>query len=139
MQQINSTTNLRDAILKLESAQAQEGKILKEQFQLAYESVKPINLIKNTFKEVTASQSLKENLLNTAVGITAGYLSKKLVEGTSDSPFKKLLGTALMFGITNAVAKNPDAVKAAAKGLFIIIHQLKTKHVECARQAQSNT
>ena len=132
MQKINSADNLRQAILELETKQTGEGKILKQQFQLAYESVKPINLIKSTFKEVTASQDLKDNLLNTTVGITAGYLSKKLFEGVSNNPLKKLLGTALMFGITNAVAKNPDAVKAAAKGIFKIISELKTIAVERA-------
>lgn len=133
MHQINSSTQLREVILDLEIKQTGEEKILKQQFQLAYESVKPINLIKSTFKEVTASQDLKDNLLNTTVGITAGYLSKKLFEGVSDSPLKKLLGTALMFGITNAVAKNPEAVKAAARGIFNLISQVKTKNIEHAR------
>lgn len=130
MQQINSATNLREAILELEKQQTGEGKILKEQFYLAYESVKPINLIKSTFKEVSASQDLKDNLLNTTVGITAGYLSKKLFEGVSNNPLRKLLGTALMFGITNAVAKNPETVKAVARGIFKIVTELKTGQIE---------
>ena len=133
MQKIYSATQLRAAIVDLEIKQTAEEKILKEQFHIAYESVKPINLIKSTFKEVTASQDLKDNLLNTTIGITAGYLSKKVFEGTTHSPLKKLLGTALMFGITNAVAKNPDTVKAVAKGIFNVITHLKTARVERGR------
>ncbi len=130
MPQIDTASSLRVAILKLETQQESEGKVLKEQFHLAYESIKPINLIKSTFKEVTASQDLKDNLLNTTVGITAGYLSKKIFEGVSNNPLRKLLGTALMFGITNVVAKNPDTVKAVAKGIFKIVVELKPKHIE---------
>jgi len=46
--EINSATDLRAAILQLETRQAAEEKLLKENFHLAYESIKPINLIKNT-------------------------------------------------------------------------------------------
>jgi hypothetical protein len=115
MQKINSATGLRDAILQLESRQAEEGKMLKAQFYLAYDSLKPINLIKSTFKATAASRDLKENILNTAVGLAAGYLSKLLFEGVANSPIKKLLGSALMLGITNIVAKNPDTVKSLGK------------------------
>ncbi|HEY6438123.1 MAG TPA: hypothetical protein VIY47_16145, partial [Ignavibacteriaceae bacterium] len=75
-------------------------------------SLKPLNLIKNTFKQATGSADLKENLLNTSVGLTAGYLSKIIFEGVSKNPLKKLLGSALMFGITNIVAKNPEPLKS---------------------------
>lgn len=122
MEKINSDTDLRAAIAALEQKQLVEADLMKAQFHLAYESVKPINFIKSTIKEVTASQDIKDNLLNTGVGITAGYLSKKLFEGVSHSPLRKLLGTVLMFGITNAVAKNPEVIKAAATGVMKIIN-----------------
>ena len=122
MEKINSDTDLRAAIAALEQKQLVEADLMKAQFHLAYESVKPINFIKSTIKEVTASQDIKDNLLNTGVGSTAGYLSKKLFEGVSHSPLRKLLGTVLMFGITNAVAKNPEVIKAAATGVMKIIN-----------------
>jgi hypothetical protein len=121
MQKINSAASLREAILQLESRQADEGKILKDQFHLAYESVKPVNLIKNTLKQAAASVDLKENLLNTSLGLTAGYLSKKLFESTSNSPFKKLFGSALMFAMTNLTAKNPEAIKSLGLKFLKII------------------
>lgn len=121
MQTINSASDLRDAILLLEVKQAEEEKMLREQFQLTYESIKPINLIKNTLKEVVHSGDLKDNILSTSVGLTAGYLSKVLFEIVTPSPLRKLLGTALMFGITNLVAKHPEAVKSVGKGFFRII------------------
>src|SRR5690349_19665478 len=44
---INSAETLRQAIARLENTHDEEGKMLKQQFILAYESIKPINLIKN--------------------------------------------------------------------------------------------
>lgn len=124
MLNINSATELRDAILQLESKQEDEGKMLKENFQITYESIKPINLIKSTLNEITASQDLKDNLLNTAAGLTAGYLSKKLFVGVSHNPLKKLLGTALMYGITNLVAKHPETIKSVGNGILNLIRSL---------------
>jgi hypothetical protein len=121
MEKINSEITLRNAILQLENKQAEEGKILKEQFLVAYESIKPINLIKSTFHEVSESTDLKTNLVNTSVGLAAGYLSKALFEGVTNSPLRKLLGTALMFGITNVVAKNPEVVKTLGNGVIAIV------------------
>jgi hypothetical protein len=121
MEKINSTALLKAAIVALETQQNNEGKILKEQYMAAYESIKPVNLIKNTFREVTASPDLKDELFNTSIGLAAGYLSKMLFQGASHSPVRKLFGTVLMFGITNAVAKHPEVIKAAGKGLLKIV------------------
>jgi hypothetical protein len=121
MQKINSAAALRDAIVQLEIAHAEEGKILKQQFHLAYESIKPMNLIKSAFKEAVESPDLKNDIINTSVGLAAGYLSKLLFVNVSHNPIKRLLGIALQFGITQVVAKNPGAVKSIGKELMKII------------------
>jgi hypothetical protein len=118
MQKINTEADLRNAILQLETRQAREVKILKEQFHLTYNSIKPINLLKNTFRQARESQELNDNVINTSVGLATGYVSKILFERLSGSPLKKLLGSVLMFGITNMVAKNPDAVKSFGNKLL---------------------
>lgn len=48
MKKKNETDTLNQTIISLQNKQAQELKSLKEQFHLTYESLKPINLIKNT-------------------------------------------------------------------------------------------
>lgn len=128
MQKINSGASLRDAILRLESQQADEEIMLREQYHLTYESIKPVNLIKSIFRQAVESRDLKDNLLNTSVGLTAGYFSKILFQGLTKSPLKKLLGTAIMFGITNVIAKNPEAVKSFGNGfLKMILSKLDKK------------
>lgn len=121
MQQIISETDLRNAILQLESKQNNEGKQLKEQFHLVYNSMKPLNIIKSTFKAVADSQEFKDDVLTTTVGLTAGYLSKTIFEKVSHNPIKKILGSVLMFGITNIVAKNPKTIKSLGNKFLKII------------------
>jgi len=121
MQKIFSDADLRAAIIQLEYKQAEEGKLLKEQFLLAYDSIKPINLINSTFREVAGSADLKNNLLNTVTGLTAGYLSKKIFERGKNNPVKKIIGVALMYGVTDFIAKNPETVKALGRGFLNII------------------
>jgi hypothetical protein len=124
MQNIVTETDLRVAILQLEIKQAEEGKVLKEQFLATYESIKPINLIRSIFTEAAESKDLQDNLVNTTIGLSAGYLSKVLFQGISGSPIKKFLGTALMFGIKNLVAQNPEAVKTWGRIFFKIVKNL---------------
>jgi hypothetical protein len=121
MNTLNSGINLKETILQLERKQAVELKLLREQLHLTYESIKPINLVKNTFKEVAASEELTDNIVNTSVGLAAGYVSKKIFEKASHSPFRKLLGTALLFGVTNLVSKNPHTVKSITADFLNIV------------------
>jgi len=121
MKTINSTSELTEAILLLETRQADQGIQLREQFNLTYESLKPLNLIKSTFREAASSRELKDNIINTGTGLVAGYLSKKLFEGVSHNPLKKILGSALMFGITNMVSRNPETMKSLGQKFLNVI------------------
>jgi hypothetical protein len=131
MQQITTTAGLRAAILELESRQAAEGVLVKEQFLVAYESIKPINLLRSVFTEAAESHDLKENLIKASVGLASDYVSRMLFQNTSNSPFKKILFSAVMFGIKFLIAKNPDTVKALGKGFFDLIkHMFSDKDEE---------
>mgnify|MGYP000747592874 CR=1 FL=1 len=88
----NNAALLKERIALLESRQSQEISILKEQALVVYESVKPVNLLKNVLKDFTTQPELKENTLGGIAVIASGYLSKKLLIGTSNSPLKKIAG-----------------------------------------------
>jgi hypothetical protein len=125
MEKIDSVTELRNAILQLESKQAVELNKVKTQLHTVYESMEPVNLIKSTFHQVAGSKDLKDNILNSSLGFATGYLSKILFQGASHSPLRKLFGTALMFGVTNIVAKHPVEIKAAGLTLLnTIVNQI---------------
>jgi hypothetical protein len=124
MKKITSLIELKELILLLELQKAYEGKLLKEQFKTTYQNLRPVNLIKNTFKELVTAPNLKENLLNTALGIIAGYLSKKAIIGNSHNPLKQIAGTLLQMGVTGIVAKNTTGIKSIATQL---IHYFSNK------------
>ncbi len=124
MQEIKSESELRAAIIYLENQHREEYKVLKQRFHLAYESIKPINIIKHTLKEAAESFDIKENLLITTAGISAGFITEKYLLGSSSSPFRKLLGTAVIFGITNLVATNPEAIKKMGRSILEVIGKI---------------
>lgn len=107
---INSEAELRSAIMLLESKQAEEKKLLKEEIHATFESMKPINILKNTLKDAVASEELKGHALNSSLGFAAGYISKKVFEGATHSPVRKLLGSLVMMGVSKLIAKNPEAL-----------------------------
>ncbi|MDO9000028.1 MAG: hypothetical protein Q7W45_09705 [Bacteroidota bacterium] len=118
MEKIQNTNDLKAAIIFLEIKQANEKRILIEQFKATYESMKPVNIIKNTIKELITAPDLKNNLVNTTIGIATGYLSKKITIGSSHNPLKQALGALLQFGVTNIVSKNASGIKSGAHTLL---------------------
>ena len=118
MNTINSETDLRNAILELERKQADEGKLLKEQFHAAYSSMQPINILKNTLKQAIRSEDIKDKIVNTSVGLTAGFVLKQVFKGVTRTPVGRIFGNLLMLGVTNIVAKNPDVIKSVGSKLL---------------------
>ena len=118
MQNITSVDGLKNAIHVLETEQNGKGQLLKEQVYIAYESLKPINLLRNTLKDLFSSQYLAENMSGTAMGEASGFLFKKIFIGESASKFRKLIGSALQFGIANIISRNSDQIKSFGQVLF---------------------
>jgi len=125
MEKITTIADLREAILRLEYRKTEEEYMLKRHFHQAYDSIKPINLLKKTIHDAAASIDLKDNMLNTSIGLGAGYLAKLLLTGATRNPITKLVGSALMFGITNVVANNPDTMKSLGSR---VLKLFKRKH-----------
>jgi hypothetical protein len=115
---IEDQTDLKALIAGLEEKKDLQEKMLIDHFNLTYESLKPINMIKSTLQEISGSPNLKSNLLDATLGVGAGLLSKKLMVGSSNNIFRKIGGTLLEFGIATVVAKNSDKIKIIGKGLI---------------------
>lgn len=103
MKNKNERADLRERIKLLEVKQAEELTILREQFYETYESMKPVNLIKKAYHDIVGSAELKNDLISSVLGLIAGYISKKIVVGWSDNPFKKILGGILEFVVASFV------------------------------------
>ncbi len=109
MKGIKTGEELKAKIAELEKKKDIEEAAIKYEFKETYETYKPANILKNTLSEVSASPTFKHNLLNVVLGLGAGYLSKKLVVGRSAGLLKRVVGTALQFGVTSLVAKKGTA------------------------------
>ncbi len=126
---ITSRAQLKNAIKVLEIEQAIERHLLKEHAHGVYESFKPVNLLKSTLRDITSSSSLMDNIVSTSLGLAGGYLSKKIVVGTSDNVGRKLFGSVVQFGVTNLIAQNPEAIKSF--GHYVIHHLFGKKEMNC--------
>ncbi len=73
----NETNELSRAITALEEKRVFELDLLKNQFHTSYESLKPINIIKNTLEEFSSSTEIKSDMINNAISIGSGLLAKK--------------------------------------------------------------
>jgi hypothetical protein len=111
---------LQDAIKLLETEQAVRLLLMKQNFREAYENLKPINIVRNILNEATSSHFLTNNVIDTAIGLSAGYISRKAVVKESAGVLRKLFGVVLQFGVTNLVAQNPETIKSYGK--FILQH-----------------
>ncbi|MDI1304383.1 MAG: hypothetical protein PSX42_05995 [bacterium] len=113
MKKMNETDTLKETIALLEYKQKQELRILKEQFEYTYDSLKPLNIIKRVFSEMGTAPDLKGNLLSNVIGMATGYFTKKVIVRSSHNPLKRLLGYVLQFAITNLVSKRTDPLKSS--------------------------
>lgn len=125
MKKQNQTDALNEKIRLLQMKQEREFILLKEQAHVAYESLKPINLIKSTFHEVASSPDIKNNIVSNVIGFVTGFLSRKVLMGSSDNPIKRILGTVLQFGIANVVSKHSDTIKSVGGKLLLRILKYK--------------
>lgn len=119
--------NLNALILNAKSKQKLEFIELKSQLDIVYDSIKPINLIKDTWSEISTSNVIKGNILDSAIGLTTGYVSKKLLFGNSHNPIKNILGTVLEFAISNVTSKNTGILKALGSKVFAFIKEKTNK------------
>ena len=121
----NSPNDLLDeAIDLLESKRSLELFQLKEQMNEVLDSLKPINLIKDTFKKVTTSPDLKSGIGKTAIGVASGLLVKNIIFRKTQNPFKLVVRTMLQTAAVGIAANNSDKIKS--KGI-LLLHTLLSK------------
>lgn len=134
MSYINHTLLLKTQIQLLEAEQSVKGQILKDQFYVVYESLKPLNILLRTLKDISSSPNLIDNVLSTTIGLASGYLSKKIFIGTSGNLIRKLIGSALQYGVTDVVRQHPDTIKSL--GQFILQHLFRKKEANSTPRAR---
>lgn len=112
---------IKERIAFLEKRQRQQIVLLKEQSIITFESLKPMSFLKDTINDFTSQSNLKDDVFDGIAGVTTGFLSKKLIFGTTKNPIKKLAGTLFQVGITALVAKKSSKIK--------VIGEVFLKHI----------
>lgn len=118
MKNITSIDELRDSIFLLEIKQANDWRLLKEEFHTTYENLKPINIIKNKFKDLASTPNLQSTVVNSVIGLATGFVAKKVFVGGSHNPITKLLGIILEIAVASKVSKNADGIKSAGSSIL---------------------
>ncbi len=108
---VSSINKLEARIQELEKVQTRQMAELKMSAVGIIEGFSPSNMLKSALKNVVHSPDLRSSVINTAIGIGAGFLGKKLFVGSSGSIFKKITGTALEFLIANFVRRKIPEMK----------------------------
>ena len=73
------------------------------------EGLKPNHLFRNTFSYLSETPELKKILINTAIGFTIGYLSKKSAVAINEFSINRLAENFIHHHIARLENKNPDS------------------------------
>ncbi|MBW6479089.1 MAG: hypothetical protein K0B37_06630 [Bacteroidales bacterium] len=115
MNNITSLSEIRDAIVILEAEQEVRVQQLRQQFQVTYVNLKPVNLLKSAVQEIASTPVLTANFLGTTTGLALGYLTRKVIIGASGGMLRKIFGSVLQFGVTNLIARHPAEIKSISQ------------------------
>jgi hypothetical protein len=118
MQKITSISQLKEAIRLLKEKQDLQGKLVKDQFYIFTESLKPVNLVKSAFRETITSPALKRNMLNIAIGIITSLFVARKIKGTHGNVLIKLFENILQIGIPLILANNQDALLSFGQNIL---------------------
>jgi hypothetical protein len=72
---------LKQMIADKSIEQEAEKLLLMEHFHQAYESIKPINIVKGAVEGLLATTGLKTTIINGVLGFVAGLVVKKFANG----------------------------------------------------------
>lgn len=135
---MNQSELIKSEISFLKNKQREGLVSLKNQFHSTFENLKPINLLKETLVEIDEQPDFKSNLLNSAVGLSTGYLSKILIIGNSSNPFKKILGGVVEFAVRNVVIKNSEKIISTIETFFHLISSSKNDKKRALQALENN-
>ena len=130
MQKVNNLAELKLAIKQTENKQVAEWILLNEQIMIVRNSLHPLQIIKDSFKEVVSASTTQPGILGSVMGLTAGVVSKALIVGSSYNPFKILFGALLQMKVSDTVAKNSGTIGFIANNLIGFLRKKKQKKTE---------
>jgi hypothetical protein len=130
MKKQDAESRLRELIAAKEVEQQIQRELVKEHFHQVYESLSPMNIVKNSFKNFFAGPGLKGSIIDTAIGVTTGFVARKAYVGRSHNPLKKLAGMAVEALVARTASKHADTIKTVGSYLLKNIFGKKEQRTE---------
>ena len=124
---IQNSHQLEAAIIELEKRRVIQESLLKEQFHTVKESLKPINIIKNTFSKITHTPEIRDGVFKTVAGIGIGLLTKNMFLGKAIPLVRSLVGSAVENSVEKTVKTGADTVKAYGTAIYHNLFKKKAK------------
>lgn len=121
MKKVTSTSELKEVIAQLERQQKENWLDFKDNLGIAFDSLKPINLIKTTYREFLSTPHVAENLIGSTIGLTSGLITKKLIVKKSHNVLRNFAGGLAQMLISNFITRHSDTIKTIGSG---IIHRI---------------
>ncbi len=119
-----TSSSLKAEILARQASCTRQEAEIRQTTGDLIESLKPANIIRNTFRSSLHSPGVGQTLLKGGLGLAAGFLSKQLFVMGSSNIIKKSIGTLVELGVAKAVANNANRI--AQKGLQLF-HKVTNK------------
>lgn len=123
----NQRTDLKDRICALSLKQEDDLTALRAQAKLTYESLKPLNQLKKGWDDLVASKSNSGDIVGGIAGLSIGYLSKKVLVGSSHNPIKIILGTVAQFAVAKVVSHYGETIKTKGQSWLTELFSKKNK------------
>ncbi|RKD92017.1 hypothetical protein [Mangrovibacterium diazotrophicum] len=106
----HSRASLKETIRLLEIRQAEEKDEFNKQLKTTFDSLKPANLIKSTFKDITNQTELKNNIFEAVFPLMTSFISGKVMGFGRKNSFYRIIATMLQMSITNYTARHSHSI-----------------------------
>jgi hypothetical protein len=118
MENLNRIENISLEIKKLEVEQHLAFIELKNQVNFTLATLSPSNFLKTTLQDAIALPDLQDGIVNNAIGLATGFLSKKILIGSTHNPIKKVLGSIFQLVVTSYISKHSNAIKNVSESII---------------------
>ncbi len=126
MKSIQSSKDLQKIISSLESQRIQQEILIKERWEEVKESLRPVNIVKRSFKEMVSGTTPKSALFGSIAAIGVSMLATKFVRANASNGLRKWMGSLLQVGIRSLLAKK-DSEEKDKPSLFKKLFSRKKK------------
>ena len=106
MQKISNLSDLKASIRELEMKTQQQEVSLKDEGKSTAEHYKPINLVRMGLQKIIKTPDVRFTIVNTFIGLAAGFLAQKIVVGKSRNIFRRTLGAAVQTALVRLAYRN---------------------------------